>query len=423
MGALHLCEHCGQPLPIRRPHGSALAARERVAVHHGHIDVRRPARDALGQHLRTFIGQDGEQAALNLVGRESARRDALARPFVFDDRRGDGVDGLLPVRVVGVPAPTGLAAKAAGVVQPVSDGDIALARGTRRVATAPHRVRDVEAGQVGHGKGAHGEAVGLEGPVHGLRRRAVFHQILGMAAIHGKDAVADESVAHAGHDRLLLERHRQRQRCGQHVGRGVPRADDFQQSHQIGRREEVQADHVLRPAGRGGNRVDVEVRRVGGKHGVRQGEGLEAPEDLEFHGHVLERRFDDERAVAERGPIVGDRHQADARGPRLVAQPRALEMPRIHRHDALKGGGHGGGVAFDDAGGQTRLGKRDGNAHAHRAAADDPDARDGTRRDIFETGNAGGVLLSPRHVGQRAGLVRRYVCRHRHTRSISAAMP
>ena len=95
---------------------------------------------------------------------------------------------------------------------------------------------------------------------------------------------------------LLGELHR----GDQHVGRGLGAAHDLEQLHDVGRREEVQADHVLRPRGAGRDLVDVEVGGVGREDRARLGDLVEPAEDLLLDVHLLEHRLDDQVAVGER---------------------------------------------------------------------------------------------------------------------------
>ena len=96
----------------------------------------------------------------------------------------------------------------------------------------------------------------------------------------------------------------------QHVGRGLGAAHDLEQLHDIGRREEVQADHVLRPRRAGGDLVDVEIGGVGGEDRARLGDLVELAEHLLLDVHILEHRLDDQVAIGERVEVERRLQQA-----------------------------------------------------------------------------------------------------------------
>ena len=67
----------------------------------------------------------------------------------------------------------------------------------------------------------------------------------------------------------------------------------------------MQAEHILRPRGRGGDFVDVEIGGVGGEDGARLGYRVELAEHLLLDRHVLEHRLDDQVAIGEIGIVGG----------------------------------------------------------------------------------------------------------------------
>ena len=76
-------------------------------------------------------------------------------------------------------------------------------------------------------------------------------------------------------------------------------AHDLEQLHHVGRREEVQADHVCGRLVTRGDLVDVERRGVGGEDRAGLADAVELGEDLLLDVHVLEHGLDDEVAVGE----------------------------------------------------------------------------------------------------------------------------
>src|SRR5437868_5747965 len=78
----------------------------------------------------------------------------------------------------------------------------------------------------------------------------------------------------------------------EHVGRRFPAANDFEQFHHVGGAEEMRAEYFLRSLRRLRDLVDIEVGRVGRKHGVRLRELVECAEHLFFDLHLLEYGLD-----------------------------------------------------------------------------------------------------------------------------------
>src|SRR3546814_1634137 len=73
-------------------------------------------------------------------------------------------------------------------------------------------------------------------------------------------AVADEAVADTRDDGDLADLLGELHGGDEDVRRGFGASHDFQQLHDVGRREEVEAEHILRARGGGGDLVDVELR-------------------------------------------------------------------------------------------------------------------------------------------------------------------
>ena len=95
----------------------------------------------------------------------------------------------------------------------------------------------------------------------------------------------------------------------------------------------MHADHVLRPPGRGGDRVDVERRRVGREDGAGLRDAVERREHLLLDLHVLEHRLDDEIGVAQ--IVVGERRPQQRHVPRdaVVREPASLRRALVVRAD------------------------------------------------------------------------------------------
>jgi hypothetical protein len=116
---------------------------------------------------------------------------------------------------------------------------------------------------------------------------------------------------------------RQLQRGGQNVLGGLFAADDLEQLHHVGRREEVRADDVLRTLRERGDLVHVERRRVRREDRPRLHDLVELPEHLFLDRHVLEDGLDDDVGLTD--VVVGQGR---------LDQAHAL-LDVFHRHPAL----------------------------------------------------------------------------------------
>ena len=160
---------------------------------------------------------------------------------------------------------------------------------------------DVEAGEVAHRERPHREAEVVEHAVDVPRHRAFQHQLLRLALALRQHAVADEAGAHADQHRDLADLLGELHRGGDDFLRGLVAAHDLQQLHDVGRREEVQADDVFRPLGHRGDLVDVRGRRCwwrGSRPACTM--RVELGEDVLLDVHALEHRLDHEVAVGLR---------------------------------------------------------------------------------------------------------------------------
>ncbi len=123
-------------------------------------------------------------------------------------------------------------------------------------------------------------------------RRAFFHQELRFAAIRAEHAIADEAAAIAHQHANLAELLRKLHAGGDHVLAGFLAAHDFEQSHHVGRAEEVRADHRLRARSGGGDFVDAQRGSIASENRSRLADAVELAEDFLLERHAFEDRFD-----------------------------------------------------------------------------------------------------------------------------------
>lgn len=169
---------------------------------------------------------------------------------------------------------------------------------------------------------------------------AIFHQVTGGLAVVGEDTVSDEPVAHARAHTDLFHLLGQREPRGHNLWRRFVRHHDFQQPHDVGRAEEVQADHILGALRDRGNLVNVEIGGVRGKDRALFAYAVEIGEDVLLHVHIFENRFDNEVHVTK---VVHVRRRGETREGglhlllgRLAALDCALKVFRDRADAALK---------------------------------------------------------------------------------------
>ena len=187
--------------------------------------------------------------------------------------------------------------------------------------------------------------------------------------------------------------------------RGLLRAHDLQQPHDVGGREEVQAHHVLRTLGDGGDLVHVERGGVGGDDGAGLGDLVELGEDLLLQRHVLEHGLDDEVGRAEVLQLQRRRQPGHALlGLRLrgaaalhVGLERVLDARDALVERLLRG--------LDDGEREARVEEGEPDAGAHGAGAEDADRLDVAQLGVgADAGQVRRLPLGEERVLQRAGV-------------------
>ena len=144
------------------------------------------------------------------------------------------------------------------------------------------------------------------------------------------DAIDDEARRVLGHDRRLAPALHQRDRPLHRIGVRLRRANDLDERHQRGRVEEMEPEHVLRPAGRDRDRGHRQRARVRRQERVRRRLPVERTEDRPLEVEVLDRRLDGD--VGRRGDRV-ERH----RRPQVRKSPVDPLVDRIRVELELRG--------------------------------------------------------------------------------------
>ena len=222
-----------------------------------------------------------------------------------------------PRFVIVVEAGAGLLAAPALFAQDVPD---------RRALRRLGRPADVETGKIAHRERPHRHAEVGQHAVDRPRRRAFENELHRLTLALGQHPVADEAVADADDHPDLADLGRERCDRRQDRFRGLGAAHDLEEPHHVRRREEVHAEHVLRPLGHRRDVVDVEIGGVRGEDRAGFGDRIEPLEHFLFYVHILEHRFDHEVGLGQRAEVE-----------------RGLEPPHplvdlLHRQSALLGG-------------------------------------------------------------------------------------
>ena len=181
----------------------------------------------------------------------------MRSPVGFDHGQHLGVrDSIALASQVVVPAGAGFLAKAAFLAQQISSLAV-LHAGFFNGSALADGPADVIAGQVAHAERTHGKTEFLNRPVHLLGGTALIKQETALPTILFDHAVANKTIADTRHNRGFAYFFGQCHHRGEHVFGGFFTAHHLQQLHHIGRAEEMQAHHVLRPGRKAGDLVHI----------------------------------------------------------------------------------------------------------------------------------------------------------------------
>ena len=132
---------------------------------------------------------------------------------------------------------------------------------------------------------------------------------------------------------------------------GLFATDDFEQTHHVGRAEEVQADHLLGAASRRGDEIQVECRCVGCEYRGRSKHQVELAKDVLFDRQVLVDRLYDEIALGKCGVPRAGRESPHALFDRGRLQAALLLQLLVVSFDPGASGRHSGRRGIDQGGG------------------------------------------------------------------------
>ena len=263
----------------------------------------------------------------------------------------------------------------------------------------------IHAGHVEHREDAHGHAPFLERRVHLARRGAFQHHTLRFARIAFHHAITDEAIADARQHRRLAQRLGQVHGSADALGARGLGTDDFEQRHNVRRREEVHADDVLRTGHSRGQFVDVERRGIGGQHSARLRHRIELREHRLLQVHALHGGFDDDVGVAEVRIVEAARNERHALRLVLGRETAALHHRLVVGIHHAKATLQRFSADIDDGDRQAGVGEAHGNAATHGAGTHDAALQHLLRLHVGrQAGNLAGFALGEEHMHQRAGL-------------------
>ena len=230
----------------------------------------------------------------------------------------------------------------------------------------------VESGEVVGGERAHGHAEIVERLVDRFDAGSFLHQKDRLADVGMEHAIAHEAAAVADQHADLPQFFRQLHAGGDHFLAAGFAAHDFEQTHDVGRTEEVGADDRRRPRGGGRDLVDVQSRSVAGQDCARLAHPIEFTENFLLQRHAFEDCLDHhvrlaEVVVTQRGL---DQLQSLVNG--LLGEASALHRSGIVLANVGEPAVEGGLVGFLEQHRNAGVGEYHGDAAAHGSGARPP---------------------------------------------------
>src|SRR5690606_1714226 len=387
-------------------HRSTPIDREAVAVNPDHVDIRRALSDAFLEDLGALVDHHVHAALEDFLLADLARGDALLLTELLDQAIDLGVgDGRAAAFLVAVDTGVGLLPQTTLLGELVQPAGRHVPAGLAPLL--PNPVADVDAGQVRHGKLAHGDAEIGQHLVDLGRRGPLVDQGDRLGATLVQHAIADEAIAVANQHADLADAFGQIHDRGDDFIGSLRAAHVLQQLHDVGGAEEVHADHVLRPLGGRGDLVDAERGGVGGEDSARLADLVQPGEDLLLELHILEHRLNHQVDLLE--VVVGQRRPDQAHALLDLLHGDATALGGVLVVAAHHGQTTIQGFLADihDVDRDASIGEVHGDAAAHGAGADDRRRLDLTPgRILVDPRHASHFALGEEHVALRLGLGR-----------------
>ncbi len=240
-------------------------------------------------------------------------------------------------------------------------------------ATPAGRPANVAAREVAYFVHSHGKAIAAHSAIDLIRRGAILDEVFAREFVVGKNPVADEPVADSRTHGNLPEPTGEPHARRYDIPRGLIRNDHFRELHHVGRREEMQADHVPGSRHPGGEHIDIKEGRVRRKDASWSAHTVQRLEDFQLGGHVLEDGLHDHVAIRERSVVLGAMQIFQRLRQSDSVQPLACVHAFQQIPDARQGALQCGRIALNYCHRQPGCQQTHANSHTHRAATDDSD--------------------------------------------------
>src|SRR6266704_1718617 len=350
---------------VRIPHGTTAIGRKSVAVQVNDVNIDGAQGIALFEDSSAFVHERIEAAIDNFFsGDLPLGNPCLGGPLPYQlshFRIGKGT----PLFVIFVPADAGflpITPQLAKFVFGERLTNTGLLQMTIFFADTP---ADIETREIPCGQWSHCHAEVVERFIHGLDASALFDEKLRFAAVRAKHAVAYKTRAIADENADFPEPFRKL-----HAGRddflARRRAPyDFEQTHDVGRAEEMRSDHRWRPRGSRCNLVDAQCGGVGCQNGAGPAHAIELSKYFFLEGHAFEDGFDDHVHTGEAIEAEGRFDELQALINVLLREAAALHGIRVVLLNVGQSAIQGRAVHFLQKNRNSSVGKNHGDTAAH----------------------------------------------------------
>src|SRR6266702_5040747 len=392
---------------VRKPQGTTAIGRKSVAVQVNDVNIDGAQGIALFEDSSAFVHERIEAAIDNFFsGDLPLGNPCLGGPLRYQlshFRIGKGT----PLFVIFVPADAGflpITPQLAKFVFGERLTNTGLLQMTIFFADTP---ADIETREIPCGQWSHCHAEVVERFIHGLDASALFDEKLRFAAVRAKHAVAYKTRAIADENADFPEPFRKL-----HAGRddflARRRAPyDFEQTHDVGRAEEMRSDHRRGPRGGRCNLVNAQRGGVGCDNGAGPAPAIEFSKYSFLEGHAFEDGFDDHVHTGEAIEAEGQFDELQALINVLLREAAALHGISVVLLNVGQSAIQGRAVHFLQKNRNSSVGKNHGDSAAHGSGPYNGNVvygKDG--RLLGDIRDLGNFSFTEENVNEGSGLIR-----------------